>query len=77
MASLRYSAYNLVNLGCGSRHHPDWFNISLRMAQESSKNNLRSGMPLSGASHDVVRPLQNATFFCQARKAKILTAGIH
>ena len=23
------------------------------------------------------RPLQNATFFCQARKAKILTGGIH
>jgi len=26
---------------------------------------------------DKLRPLQNATFFCQARKAKILTAGIH
>jgi hypothetical protein len=23
------------------------------------------------------RPLKNATFFCQARKAKILTGGIH
>jgi len=24
-----------------------------------------------------MRPLKNATFFCQARKAKILTGGIH
>ncbi len=26
---------------------------------------------------DNTRPLKNATFFCQARKAKILTGGIH
>ncbi len=26
--------------------------------------------------YDNSRPLKNATFFCQARKAKILTGGI-
>lgn len=45
----------LVNLGCGTRHHPDWINIDI-VPHESNviAHDLRMGIPLPDDSCDVV-----------------------
>lgn len=44
-----------VNLGCGSRYHPDWINIDMApQVPEVMQGDLSRGIPLPGASCDVV-----------------------
>lgn len=44
-----------VNLGCGTRIHPDWINIDLVAAVPGvQQHDLRKGFPLEDASSDVV-----------------------
>ncbi len=48
-------AKKYLNLGCGSRYHPDWINIDITPhGPEVIKNDLSCGIPLSEASCDVV-----------------------
>jgi len=50
MAKLKY-----VNLGCGSRCHPDWINIDIAPTRnEVIAHDLSRGIPLADASCDVV-----------------------
>lgn len=44
-----------VNLGCGSRWHPDWINIDFHSDNTSVfQHNLREGLPLPDASVDCI-----------------------
>lgn len=46
---------NLLNLGCGARHHPDWTNIDFVSNHPSVKAyNLLHGIPFADQSYDVV-----------------------
>lgn len=48
-------AKKYLNLGCGSRHHPDWVNIDIApQGPEVIQNDLSRGIPLSDASCAVV-----------------------
>lgn len=48
-------AAKYLNIGCGSRYHPDWINIDIApQGPEVIKNDLNRGIPLPGASCDVV-----------------------
>jgi len=45
----------LVNLGCGSRWHPDWINIDCHGDNSNVfQHNLRQGLPLPDASADCI-----------------------
>ena len=44
-----------LNLGCGSRYHPDWINIDIApQGPEVIQNDLSSGIPIPDTSCDVV-----------------------
>lgn len=44
-----------VNLGCGSRHHPDWINIDIAARNpQVIAHDLSRGIPLADASCDIV-----------------------
>ena len=44
-----------LNLGCGSRYHPDWINIDIApSSSDVMAHDLSKGIPLSDASCDVV-----------------------
>lgn len=44
-----------LNLGCGSRYHPDWINIDIApQGPEVIQNDLSRGIPLADGSCDVV-----------------------
>lgn len=48
-------ATKYLNLGCGSRYHPDWINIDIApKGPEVIQNDLSHGIPLPDASCDVV-----------------------
>lgn len=48
-------ASTYLNLGCGSRYHPDWINIDIApQGPEVIQNDLSHGIPLPDASCDVV-----------------------
>lgn len=48
-------ASTYLNLGCGSRYHPDWINIDIApQGPEVIQNDLIRGIPLPDASCDVV-----------------------
>lgn len=48
-------ATKYLNLGCGSRYHPDWINIDIApQGPEVIQNDLSRGIPLPDASCDVV-----------------------
>lgn len=48
-------ATTYLNLGCGSRYHPDWINIDIApQGLGVIQNDLSRGIPLSDASCDVV-----------------------
>jgi predicted SAM-dependent methyltransferase len=47
--------YNYLNLGCGSRYHPDWINIDIVPSPPYVRGyDLRKGIPLDNTSVDVV-----------------------
>ena len=44
-----------VNLGCGTRYHPDWINIDIASSGEGViAHDLRKGIPLADASCDAI-----------------------
>ncbi|MGA9347286.1 MAG: methyltransferase domain-containing protein [Anaerolineae bacterium] len=48
-------ATKYLNLGCGSRYHPDWINIDIApLCPEVIQHDLSRGIPLPDASCDVV-----------------------
>ena len=48
-------ATQYLNLGCGSRYHPDWINIDIvPHGPEVIQHDLSRGIPLPDASCDVV-----------------------
>ena len=48
-------ATTYLNLGCGSRYHPDWINIDIApQGPEVIQNDLSRGIPFPNASCDVV-----------------------
>jgi len=55
MMFLSHSTCNLVNLGCGSRYHPDWINIDIApQCPEVIPYDISDGIPLPDNSCDVV-----------------------
>ena len=61
-----------LNLGCGTRFHPDWINIDFVSSGEVMSCDLRKGIPFSDASCDVIYHSHLLEHLSRARAATFL-----
>lgn len=54
-ASRKYDSMRYLNLGCGTRFHPDWINVDITPSSPDVIScDLKRGIPYSGSTFDVV-----------------------